>query len=169
MSGHGDDPHRDDQNMKLRTVITVLTLAAAAVLSSTSARRTRSTDTVTKDATTVRAGQAYQQSALSFEANRGQTDPEVDFVARGPGYTMFLSPDAAVFALTTAAPRSGDQPRRAAVRMTLVGADGQATAAATEALPGKVNYLLGNDPAQWHTGIPTYTRATYRDVYPGID
>ena len=36
-------------------------------------------------------------------------------------------------------------------------------------LPGTVNYFLGNDPAEWHTNIPTYAQVQYHDVYPGID
>src|SRR5262249_18371851 len=36
-------------------------------------------------------------------------------------------------------------------------------------LPGTTNYLIGNDPAQWHTGIANYARAEYQNVYPGID
>ena len=39
----------------------------------------------------------------------------------------------------------------------------------TEELPGKVNYFLGNDPAMWRTGIPTYAKVVYEDVYPGVD
>src|SRR5205085_407570 len=36
---------------------------------------------------------------LSFEANTGQTDPRVTFLARGQGYTVFLTPTEAVLAL----------------------------------------------------------------------
>jgi len=39
----------------------------------------------------------YGQLPLSFEANRGQTDAQVKFLARGPGYTLFLTADEAVF------------------------------------------------------------------------
>jgi hypothetical protein len=153
---------------RIGTFIAAFALAAAAALSSTSPRRIEPNATVTSGTTTVRAGQPYQQRPLSFEANRGQTDPQVDFVARGPGYTMFVSARAAMFALTDAQ-RSGAQPRQTALRMTLVHANGDAQASGTEELPGKINYLLGNDPTRWRTGIPTYARATYRDVYPGID
>lgn len=38
-----------------------------------------------------------------------------------------------------------------------------------ERLPGTVNYILGNQPSQWHTGIPTYSRVRYSGVYRGID
>ena len=34
---------------------------------------------------------------------------------------------------------------------------------------GRVNYLLGNDPAKWHTGLRTYERVVYRNLWPGVD
>src|SRR5208337_4431607 len=34
---------------------------------------------------------------------------------------------------------------------------------------GKVNYFIGNDPAQWHTSVPTYVKVRYTGIYPGID
>ena len=36
-------------------------------------------------------------------------------------------------------------------------------------LPGKSNYLIGNDPKKWHTNVPTYAKVKYNDVYPGVD
>jgi hypothetical protein len=36
-------------------------------------------------------------------------------------------------------------------------------------LPGKVNYIRGNDPEKWKIGLPTYGRVAYRNVYPGVD
>ena len=36
-------------------------------------------------------------------------------------------------------------------------------------MPGRVNYLLGGDPAGWRTDIPTYRTVTQHDVWPGID
>ena len=38
----------------------------------------------------------YGNMPLSFEANRGQTDSAVNYVARGPGYNIFLTPAEAV-------------------------------------------------------------------------
>ncbi len=34
----------------------------------------------------------YGRLPLSFEANQGQTDDQVKFLARGRGYTLFLTP-----------------------------------------------------------------------------
>jgi hypothetical protein len=41
--------------------------------------------------------------------------------------------------------------------------------AGIDELPRKVNYFLGNDPKQWRTNIPTYSKVKYREIYPGID
>ena len=41
----------------------------------------------------------YGKLPLSFEANQGQTDARVKFLARGPGYAVFLTADEAVLTL----------------------------------------------------------------------
>jgi len=38
-----------------------------------------------------------------------------------------------------------------------------------EMLPGKVNYLIGKDPAKWRSELSTYAKVRYVGVYPGID
>src|SRR5207237_2449814 len=53
--------------------------------------------------------------------------------------------------------------------MQLVGGNPDAPATGLGELPGRVNYLLGNDPSRWHTDVPTYGRVEYRGVYEGID
>ncbi|MGD1104782.1 MAG: hypothetical protein ABSA59_22280, partial [Terriglobia bacterium] len=49
----------------------------------------------------------YGKLPLSFEANRGQTDSRVRFLARGGGYTIFLTADEAVLALQKSSVVSG--------------------------------------------------------------
>jgi hypothetical protein len=34
--------------------------------------------------------------------------------------------------------------------------------------PGRINRYLGNDPARWESGIPSYGRLRYDELYPGI-
>ena len=41
----------------------------------------------------------YGRLPLSFEANQGQTDPQVKFLSRGRGYALFLTGDEAVLSL----------------------------------------------------------------------
>ena len=113
-------------------------------------------------------------SAMFFEANRGQADASVNFLARGPGYSLFLTPTQAVFALqgyaTARRPISvAPVPVTAVLRMQIVGASRQTTAVGTTRLPGHVNYLIGSDRRQWHVHIPLYAGVRYRRVYPGVD
>ncbi|MDQ6937513.1 MAG: SBBP repeat-containing protein [Actinomycetota bacterium] len=108
---------------------------------------------------------------LRFEANRGQAAGSVDFLARGPGYTMALGRDGAVLSLTSgkgsrAAQGSGHS---AVVGMHLVGASTHPVVSGTNRLPGASNYLVGRDRSQWHTGVPSFARVRYQGVYPGVD
>ena len=50
-------------------------------------------------ATERHAREAFGRIPLSFEANRGQTDASVNFLARGAGYALFLKPAEAVLVL----------------------------------------------------------------------
>ncbi len=50
-------------------------------------------------ATSLTGLATYGQLPLSFEANQGQTDPQVNFLSRGTGYALFLTPTEAVLSL----------------------------------------------------------------------
>jgi hypothetical protein len=129
---------------------------------------------------------AYGRLPLSFERNGGQTDPQVQYLARGAGYTLFLTAQEAVLALrapagagTSAAdaapghavpgdtsqgaglPAAASDGAPTTLRLQLVGAQGAAPAVGETELPGKVNYLLGNDASQWRTDLPTYAQVRY--------
>jgi len=54
----------------------------------------------------ARLAEAYAHLPLSFEANRGQAPTDVQFLARGKGFTVFLAGDEAVLALKTSGVRS---------------------------------------------------------------
>jgi hypothetical protein len=55
--------------------------------------------------------QQYHGRPLAFEANRGQADEQVKFLARGAGYTAFLTPTEAVLTL------GEGRPERAVIRV----------------------------------------------------
>jgi hypothetical protein len=109
----------------------------------------------------------YSRLPLSFEPNRGQTGAPVKFLARGLGYTLFLTSDEAVLALQASA-RAGAG-KAAVVRLKLVGAAGEARVSGERELAGRSNYFLGKDPRGWHTDVATYAQVRYREVYRGID
>lgn len=103
---------------------------------------------------------------LAFEPNRGQvSSAQVQFLARGPGYTTFLTPNEMVLTLR----RPVTPAVRSVLRVQLVGANPQARAVGTDPLRGLTNYYVGRDPRQWLSGVPQFGRVTFRDVYPGID
>lgn len=54
------------------------------------------------------------------------------------------------------------------VQTKLDGANPAARISGGKELPGRVNYLIGNNPQNWRTNIPTYASVQYTDVYPGI-
>jgi hypothetical protein len=107
-----------------------------------------------------KATENYGKLPLSFEANMGQSADQVQFLSRGKGYTLFLTPSEAVFSL---------RKQSSVLRMKLVGANPNAELNGQQELQGKVNYLLGNDRSKWHTDIPTFSRVQYDDVWPGVD
>ncbi len=99
---------------------------------------------------------------LFFEANRGQTDASAQFLARGRDFNFLISPTGAQIVLrgTVAGP--------ATARMQFLGANPRASIRGDAALSGKINYLIGNDPAQWHAGVPTFAKVRVDGIYPGI-
>ncbi len=110
--------------------------------------------------------ESYGRLPLSFEANHGQAPAPVEFLARGAGYSLFLTPDGASLVLSGPPASTSDAQ---AVTMKLAGARPAVSGTGTEQLPGEANYFLGNDPSAWRTHIPTFARVAYRDVYPGVD
>ena len=111
----------------------------------------------------MNTAESYGKLPLSFERNQGQSDEAVKFLSRGKGYTLFLTPTEAVLSL-----RHTDK-KASVLRMNLVGADANAQLHGRQELRGKVNYLIGNDRAKWRTGIPTFRKVQYDDVWPGVD
>jgi hypothetical protein len=111
---------------------------------------------------------SYGTLPLGFERNYGQSDAKVDFLARGRGYSLFLTSNEAVIAVGGGTHADGSR-QHALLRMMLVNASRGSRATGADELPGKRHYLIGSDPAKWRTNIPTYGRVTYAGVYPGID
>ncbi len=126
-----------------------------------------------------RLAQNYGKIPLYFEANHGQTDSQVKFLARGRGYGLFLTATEAVIELRNAGllrsgnrhskPETRDSRLETALRMKLVDASAAAKVEGMDPLAGRTNYFIGNDSKKWHTDIPTYSRVRYSQIYPGID
>jgi hypothetical protein len=129
----------------------------------------------------VPAAGSFPNLPLCFEALGQQTGTAPRFLARGRNYQFLLTPTSAdlvlskvlstgeVSSLSRYDPQAQRQLRTRTVRMEFVGANPQATLRGIQEMPGKINYLLGAQPAQWQTGVPTYARAQVERLYPDID
>ena len=113
----------------------------------------------------------YGKLPLSFEKNQGQTDEKVKFLSRGGGYTLFLTPDEAVLALSSPSedeglgdrqkdalqvsrPEKQKEAKGAVIRMKFSGANTAPVISGQERLQETSNYFIGNDPSKWRTRIP---------------
>jgi uncharacterized repeat protein (TIGR01451 family) len=104
--------------------------------------------------------EGFGRLPLSFEPNQGQTDSRVRFLARGHGYGIFLTDDGASFSFSDSSTPLHMRLQDAATSPRITG---------VEQLPGKVNYLVGNDSNNWRTNIPTYEHVRYEQIYNGVD
>lgn len=140
----------------------------------------------------------YGQLPLSFELNKGQLNEAVKFMSHGAGYDLFLTANETVLRVhkprseqlrrqqltaqqvrpqldklkdasrTNTAPDE-DVREGTVLRLKLLGASSSPQVDGQDELPGKVNYFIGNDPEKWRRNVPTYRKAYFKDVYPGID
>src|SRR5215831_15316880 len=115
---------------------------------------------------------AVSGSPLRFEANRGQFDDQVDFVARGAGYTLFLTPGGATLSLQRSKGTAAETRRKdddgATLKMHVVGGR-RVRPSASDPLPGRSSYFVGNDRSKWRQGVESYARVCYPAVRPGVD
>jgi hypothetical protein len=172
-------------------VLTVAIAGGAALFSASGAKNVQAMNqSANKSQVTVSAEQRGRVRAsldalpLAFEANQGQTDPQVKYTARGNGYSVYLTASDTVFAITSAKhtaarpsripgmhsrSQATEKMQSAAIDMRLVGGNLKPEIAAGNEVPGVINYYTGSDPKNWHTGVKQYSSVSYRDVYPGVN
>jgi hypothetical protein len=174
--------------VSIAVIAAALMIGAATIVSTNSLPATQSAQSArTVQTSKADAVKKIAGMPLYFEQNQGQSDAQVKYLAHAGDYTLFLTNDAAVFSIIGGDKRGviargtlggvtksrDDRPApklvESDVRIRLLGASAQASAAGAEPLPGKVNYLIGNNPDKWHRNVPTFGRVRYQGVYPGID
>jgi hypothetical protein len=179
--------------------IVILAIAAIAASSHVRPRSVKRASVPQVPASTAQRGRVranLDALPLAFEANQGQTDPQVKYIARGNGYKLFLTSSKAIMNLPSSKKQSEVldmmmNKRRGAAGVTAMlkkraGAHHQVKPAASlemnflggnpnpqliaeDLQSGKINYFIGNDPSKWHSNISLYGRVKYRNVYPGVD
>ncbi len=94
---------------------------------------------------------------LVFEQNSGQGERSVKFLSRQDSADLLLTSSEAIARFR----EDGLQ-----LRMKFAGANPNAKTVGSEPLPGRQNYLLGNNPAKWTTNVPTFRTVLYEEIYP---
>jgi hypothetical protein len=133
----------------------------------------------------TQAATHYGDLPLAFERNQGQADARVRVLARGMGYSLFLTSGEAVLALrgatrhgnvTGAAQGPGRVastarlPTATVVRLSLAGGANRAPdIQGLDPRAGMSHYLIGNDPAHWYRNVAHFGKVRYQQVYPGVD
>jgi uncharacterized repeat protein (TIGR01451 family) len=127
----------------------------------------------------------YGHIPLYFIKNEGQADHKIRFYERGSGHATFFSTDGIYLNLRRGqAETVGDRneghpvfnsgspqqhPQSARIKLSMVGANRNPEIVPEKLQDYTVHYLIGNDPRNWKSNIPTYGTVVYHDVYPGVD
>jgi len=148
-------------------------------------------------ATRARLEQAFGHLPLYFVENQGQMDERVAYYIQGSDKTIYFTPEGVTFALTGRAqiakstnqqisnsanrhlPFHSPQLRedsgiesgaiqRWVVKLDFVGAKAGVRPVGEEQQEAVISYFKGQ-PDEWRSGLPTYSRLVYRDLWPGID
>ncbi|WP_301171998.1 SBBP repeat-containing protein [Brevibacillus nitrificans] len=104
-----------------------------------------------------------KQQVNYFVPNVGQREEHILYEWRGAEFGAYFSRDAVMLFLT-AKGQSG-------VRLDLhfLGAERSQEPEGKKLLPGRIHYLKGRDPAQWHVDIPIFQEIVYPQLWPGVD
>jgi len=109
------------------------------------------------------AGKLLTGLPILFEANQGQADRHFSYLAHQPGFSLALSADRMVFGVKDAGSKESF------ITMQFPGRNRRVELTSLELQASRINYLIGNRPTNWHTGIPTFQKIQYTSLYPGVD
>jgi len=125
-------------------------------------------------ATRTKVLKSYGKLPLSFIENKGQMDRVVSYYLKGRQGNICFTKEGMVYDLLSGrlSRSKATEPKkvkRLSFTMKPIGANKGVRLFAKDKLPGKVNYLIGNDPKKWQTDIPIYKEIVYKGLYKGID
>jgi len=147
-------------------------------------------------ATQVRLEQAFGHLPLYFVENQGQMDERVSYYVRGSDKMIYFTAEGLTFVLSEGTQiangksqrgKSADRDspfrypqqvgdsgieagalQRWAVKLEFIGTKAGVRPVGEEQQEAVISYFKGQ-PEEWRTGLPTYSRIVYRDLWPGID
>ena len=108
---------------------------------------------------------AYGELPMSFIENAGQANPSVKYYARSSNCGIYFAKDEAVVSLI----KETKPVRGVALALKFLGASPGVKLEGQREGTAKINYLVGNNPTAWKTGLPTHEEILYKDRWTGID
>lgn len=94
---------------------------------------------------------------VAFVENHGQTNPSVNYICSGKSFRAWF------------------EDRRVTLQLgntvTRITFEGSSTPiiAPLHAIGATANYLVGNDPSRWQTGLPLFDAIRYTSLWPGVE
>ena len=116
-----------------------------------------------------RRAAGYGNLPIRFEPNVGQAPPQMQYVARGSGYTVGVGEHGLALSLSADARTPRVSRPAAQLRLRLVHAGARPQLRAERPQNSVSNYLIGNDPSKWRVKVANYAALRYERIYPGID
>ncbi|MFH0944869.1 MAG: SBBP repeat-containing protein [Planctomycetota bacterium] len=106
---------------------------------------------------------------LGFVENGGQMDAEARFFGRLGGMTVFFTDGKMVLQGRQVVDPGQDAPAGVNLFLSFENASKTVRLEGQGELPGKVNFLRGNDPSKWATQLRTFASLCYSGLYEGVD
>jgi uncharacterized repeat protein (TIGR01451 family) len=119
------------------------------------------------------------QLPLHFIENAGQVDAQVQYYVQGFDKTFYFTPQGVTLTIEehdtsrlaalagNPAPAANEQ-RRVTLQFDFMGANSGVRPTGEEQAPALISYFKGPQE-EWKTGLRTYKKLIYRDLWPGID
>jgi uncharacterized repeat protein (TIGR01451 family) len=119
---------------------------------------------------------SFAAMPVYFIENRGQIDGRAAYYIRGKDKAIYFTAEGVAFSLSRAERDAsgllkhasyGGAPERWLLKLDFVGAR-HVTPTGAEPTPARVSYFKGAKE-DWQTGVKTYAKLVYADLWPGID
>ncbi|MCG8539988.1 MAG: SBBP repeat-containing protein [Clostridia bacterium] len=106
----------------------------------------------------------------TFIPNRGQVDSKVKYYLKGTSYGFYFTPEEAVltFIKKESSPENTEN-TGITLALHFVDANPDVKIEGINKASAKINYFNGKDESKWITGLPTYEKIIYKELWSGID
>jgi hypothetical protein len=115
----------------------------------------------------VHADRDFGKMPLYFIENQGQLPKDVDFYVQGSDKTLYFTPQGVTFALA-GKKAEGEETQRWSIKLEFVGANADVRPRGGGRQQAVISYFKGK-PEDWKSGVATYSRVVYPDLWDGID